>query len=109
MTDDGRYTSSINFHANAKKKHFLKYLSFLQKNNDFTFIIKKGGRSVYFLSILYGCETWYCSAYGNLETMYMGIVKALSAVRQQVVTMPVLLSATCLLWKLLSDTTNINI
>ena len=83
ITDDGSYTSSINLHVNAKKKHFLKYVSFLQKNNDFPFIIKKRVAKVcIFSSILNGYETWCCSTYGNLETIYMGIIKTLLAVRQ---------------------------
>ena len=57
--------------------------SFLQKNNDFPFVIKKRVAEIcLFSSILYGCETWYCSSYGNLEILYMGIIKSLLAVRK---------------------------
>ena len=44
ITDDGNYKSSIDLHANDKKKHFSKFVSFLQKNCDFPFKHQKKGR-----------------------------------------------------------------
>ena len=64
-------------------KHFLKYVNVLQRNNDFLFIIKKRVAKVcVFITILSACETWCCSDYGKLDSIYMGIVKALLAVRK---------------------------
>ena len=83
LTDDGNYKTSIDLHVTDKKKHFLKYISFLEKNCDFPFTIKgRVADACLFSTILYSCETWCCSSFGKLETIYMGIIKTLLAVRQ---------------------------
>ena len=81
ITDDASYRSSINLHVNDKKKHCLKYVSFVEKNPDLPFTIrKKVAEACIFSTILYGCETWCCSDFNKLESLYMRVVKALLAV-----------------------------
>ena len=78
ITDDVNYRTSINLYVNDKEKHYLKYISFLDKNPDLPFTIKKKvDVACIFSSIMYGCETWFTSDYKKLDTLYMGIIKAL--------------------------------
>ena len=58
ITDDASYRNSINLHVNDKKKHCLKYVSFVEKNPYLPFTIrKKVAEACIFSTILYGCET----------------------------------------------------
>ena len=83
ITDDANYLSSINLHVDDKRKHFLKFVSFLDKNRDLPFPMKKRVAEACILSaILYGCKTWMCVRYGQLESIYMGIIKSLLSVRK---------------------------
>ena len=70
ITDDGRYHTII------------KYYSFLNRNSDLPFKIKKRvAEACLISSLLYGTETLLCETYGNLERAYMRIVKSLLFVR----------------------------
>ena len=83
ITDDGNYKSAIDLHVKDKKKHLLKYISFLQKNCDFPFTIKRRvAEACLFSTILYSCESWCCASFGKLEYLYMSIIKTLLSVRQ---------------------------
>ena len=63
-------------------KHFIKYCTFVKKNEGFPFCIKKQVAYACLLaSVLYGCETWLTNDFGKLESLYMKIVKALLGVR----------------------------
>ena len=83
ITDDGNYLSSIRLHVKGKMESYLKYLAFLQRNPDFPFSIKKKVAEACLLSsLIYGCESWMCLNYASLNTIYLGIVKALLSVRK---------------------------
>ena len=41
FTTDGSVSSSVSVHAKNKLCHVLKYVSFLKKNNDIPFIVKR--------------------------------------------------------------------
>ena len=83
ITDDASYRTSITMHINDKKKHYLKYVSFLVKNPDLPFTIKKKvAEACVLTTILYGCETWFNYDCRKLEIVYMGIIKALLSVRK---------------------------
>ena len=38
---DGKISSAVKKHANDKQKHYMKLVSFLNKNRDFPFCVKK--------------------------------------------------------------------
>ena len=83
ITDDGRYHTAINLHVKDKMKHIIKYYSFLNRNPDLPFKIKKRVAEACLISSLsYGTETLLCETYGNLERAYMRIVKSLLFVRE---------------------------
>ena len=83
ITDDGRYHTAINLHVKDKMKHIIKYYSFLNRNPDLPFKIKKRvAEACLMSSLLYGTETLLCETYGNLERAYMRIVKSLLFVRE---------------------------
>ena len=60
FTSDGSISSAIKVHAQEKMAHFHKFISFIEKNNDLPFIIKKRVFDACLSSaILYGCESWF--------------------------------------------------
>ena len=82
ITDNGSYLTMINLHAKEKLKHSIKYYSFLDRNPDVPFSMKKRvAQACVLSSLLYGAETWFTNNYGKTETMYSKIVKALLDVR----------------------------
>ena len=82
ITDNGSYLSMINAHAKDKLKHSIKYYSFLDRNPDVPFYMKKRVAEACVLSsILYGAETWFTDNFGKVETLYTKVVKALLDVR----------------------------
>jgi exonuclease III len=87
ITDDGSYRTMINLHVKEKMKHAIKFYTFLNRNPDAPFSIKKRvAKACVFTSIIYGSETWLTDNYGKTETLYNKIVKALLDVRQTTCT-----------------------
>ena len=77
IIDDGYYKSVINMHISDKSRHLIKYFAFIQKNVDLPFSIKKSKAEACVLSsLLYGNESWLCTSYSNLETLYMKLIKS---------------------------------
>ena len=59
FTWDGSASSAVKVHANTKMVHVNKFVSFLKKNNDIPFRVKKRIFDAVLISaILYGCESW---------------------------------------------------
>ncbi len=59
-------------HLNAKSSHVLKFTSFLAKNIDAPFSVKKSvWNSVLQRAIFYNCETWLTRDLRIAETIYM--------------------------------------
>ena len=82
ITDNGSYLTMMNIHAKEKLKHTIKYYTFLNRNPEVPYSMKKRVAEACVLSsILYGAETWFTDSYGKAETMYTKIVKALLDVR----------------------------
>ena len=82
ITDNGSYLTMIDIHSKDKLKHAIKFYTFLNRNPDVPFSMKKQVAYACVLSsILYGCETWFTNSFGKAETMYTKIVKALLDVR----------------------------
>ena len=65
FTADGSVSSVISVHATAKIPHVLKFVSFIKKNNDIPFFVKRRVCDAALMSaLLYGCESWLT---GNLK------------------------------------------
>ena len=77
ITGDGYYKSVINMNISEKRRHLIKMFAFIQKNADLPFSIKKSIADACVLSsLLYGSESWLCTSYINLETLYMKPIKS---------------------------------
>ena len=82
FTQDGKPRSSLEQHLNAKKGNVLKFVSFLEKNKDFPFWVKrKVMESALLSAILYGCEAWINGSASMVEVTYRSLIKSLLGVR----------------------------
>ncbi len=64
FTNDGSVSSTVKTPVTAKLCHVLKNVSFVRKNNDLPFIVKRRVfKAVLMSSILYGCESWVNADY----------------------------------------------
>ena len=82
ITDNGPYLTMMDLHCKDKLKHTIKFYTFLNRNPDVPFPMKKQiAYACVLSSILYGCETWFTNSFGKAKTMYTKIVKALLDVR----------------------------
>ena len=82
ITDNGSYNTMINLHVKDKTKHAIKFYTFLNRNPDIPFPMKKRvAEACVFSSILYGTETWFTENFGKAEPLYTKIIKALLDVR----------------------------
>ena len=71
ITEDGDYASCLWIHTKEKSKHVLKFNSFINKNTDTPYKIKKHVAEACILStMLYACETWFCDTVQKIETLY---------------------------------------
>ena len=69
-------------HIKSKTGHVMKFFSFLSKNTDAPFSVKRAvWDSAMISSIFYSCETWITSNLRTAETVYMRTLKALLGVR----------------------------
>ena len=69
-------------HADAKASQLFKFNSFLYKNSDAPFKVKKTvWHSAMSSSVLYACETWLCERYPRIEKLYLNSIKSLLGVR----------------------------
>ena len=82
FTSDGLLTSVVKAHAQEKMAHFHKFISFLDKNSDIPFIVKKRVFDACLLSaILYGCESWLNGDLKPVCKIYNWALKCLLGVR----------------------------
>ena len=83
FTTDGKIFSAIQNCAMDAKKHFMKFVTFLNKNPDYPFFVKhKVMNSAFLAAILYGCEGWLIDNIAPMNKLYISSIKALLAVRQ---------------------------
>ncbi len=83
FTSDGSVSSAVKIHATAKLCHVLKYVSFIRKNNDVPFIVKRRVLEAALMSsILYGCESWVNADYKPVIKLYNWALKQLLGVRK---------------------------
>ena len=82
FTADGSASAAVKAHAQDKMAHFNKFVSFLQKNNDVPFIVKKRVFDAVILSsILYGCESWLDADLKPIVKLYNWSLKQMLGVR----------------------------
>ena len=82
FTADGSVHQAVRTHALAKAAHVAKFVSFLKKNNDVPFQVKKRvfGAALMF-AVLYGCESWLNADLKPIVEMYNWALKTLLDVR----------------------------
>ncbi len=82
FTSDGSVSSAVRAHAAAKMVHVIKYVSFLKKNNDIPYIVKKRMFDAALMSaVLYGCESWLNADLKPIIKLYNWSLKNLLGVR----------------------------
>lgn len=87
FTNKGTLSSAIAAHAQAKMCHILKFVSFLRKNIDIPFYVKKKMfEAALISSILYGCESWFDGDLRPAEKLYNWGIKQLLGVRMTTCT-----------------------
>ena len=83
FTDDGSPSTAIKIHASNKLCHALKFISFVNKNNDIPFLIKKKVFDAALMSaILYGSELWLNGNLQPIDKLYKWCIKQLLGVRK---------------------------
>ena len=83
FTSNGSTSSAIKEHAKAKLCHVLKFVSFIKKNNDIPFIVKRRVFDAALMSsLLYGCESWIGGDIKPIIKLYNWAMKELLSVRK---------------------------
>ena len=82
ITSDGSMKSVINIHVKDKMKHVLKFVTFLKKQHNMPFTVKrKVAEACVTSAIIYGAETWLCDNFRPLEVLYGKVIRSLLGVR----------------------------
>lgn len=83
FTSDGRVSSAVKAHASAKMPHVLKFVSFINKNNDIPFIVKRRVFEAAIMStLIYACESWIGADIKPVIKQYNWCLKHLLGVRR---------------------------
>ena len=83
FTCDGAVNSSVKEHAKSKLCHVIKFVSFIKKNNDVPFIVKRRVFDAALMSsLLYGCESWVGADLRPVIKLYNWAIKELLGVRK---------------------------
>ena len=83
FTCDGAVNSSVKQHAKSKLCHVIKFVSFIKKNNDVPFIVKRRVFDAALMSsLLYGWESWVGADLRPVIKLYNWAIKELLEVRK---------------------------
>ncbi len=83
FTNDGSVSSAVKAHSAAKLCHVLKYVSFVTKNNDLPFVVKRRVFEAALMSaVLYGCESWVNADCKPVTKLYNWALKQMLGVRK---------------------------
>ena len=75
-------TDQVKAHLSMKSGHVFKFYSFLRKNDDAPYVVKKRvWESALCSALFYGCESWFIRDFREAETMYNASLKAMLGVR----------------------------
>ena len=82
FTSDGNISTAVAEQMKAKMKDFNKFISFINKNNDIPFSIKrKVFDAAFSSSILYSCESWFNADLKPVAKLYNNAIKHMLGVR----------------------------
>ena len=82
FTTDGKTSSAVAADAVARTCQAMKFISFVDKNNDAPFYVKKRVFDACVMSsLLYGCETWMNADLRPIRRLYNMCIRALLQVR----------------------------
>ena len=82
VCDDGNMTTIATVHSKDKIKHVFKFFTFLKKNHNMPFILKRKVAEACVLSaLIYGTETWLTDNFKQLDILYGRIIRALLGVK----------------------------
>lgn len=82
ITEDCKLKSALELHARQKRCHVAKYTSFVTRNRDAPFWIKKTVLDSALMSaILYDCESWMMKSLQPMNQLYTAAIKLLLGVR----------------------------
>ena len=82
ICDDGKMSTIATVHSKDKIKHVFKFFTFLKKNYNMPFMLKRKVAEACVLSaLLYGTETWLTDNFKQLEILYGRIIRALLGVK----------------------------
>jgi hypothetical protein len=80
---NGSIKQQVNVHLSGKVSHTFKFMSFLKKNNDAIFCVKRTvWESALKSALFYSSETWLTDDLRQAETVYMSTLKNLLNVRR---------------------------
>ncbi len=83
FTSDGSVSSAVRMHAHTKMSHVIKFVSFVKKNNDVPFVVKRRVfEAALMSSLLYGCESWLGADLKPITKLYNWAIKQLLGVRK---------------------------
>lgn len=83
ITADGSTSTTIKAHAQRVMCQALKFIAFVDKNNDVPFWVKKKVfNSALMSSIVYGCESWLNGDLKPVNKLYMWCIKKMLGVRK---------------------------
>ena len=83
FTADGSVSSVVREHAMSKIPHVLKFVSFMKKNSDIPFFVKRRVLDAALMSaLLYGCESWLTADLKPITSLYNRCIKELLCVRR---------------------------
>lgn len=83
FTSDGSVSSAVKLHTKAKMGHALKYVSFVDKNNDIPFTVKRRVLDAALMSSLfYSCESWLSADSKPITKVYNWVIKQMPGVRK---------------------------
>ena len=82
FTASGSVSASVKAHADAKLGHVMKYISFLKKNQNIQYHVKKRVFDACLMSpMLYGCESWLNADLRPIVKLYNWCLKSSLNVR----------------------------
>lgn len=71
FTNSGCTSSAVRAHASSKMSHVLIFVSFIAKNRDVPFVVKKRVFDAALMSsLLYRCETWLGADIKTMSKLY---------------------------------------
>lgn len=83
FTSDGSVSSAVQMHSKNKLCHVLKYVSFVNKNRDIPFIVKRRVFDAALTSsLMYGCESWVGADVKPVIKLYNWALKQMLGVRR---------------------------